>query len=80
MENRETNTKAIIGFGLAIAAYVLPLYIFFAVAGLIVSLIGLTQANARGQKGKGFAIIGIILCTVACIIGLLDQVVSIIEY
>lgn len=74
MENRETNTNAIIGFGLSIATYVLPMYVLFAIAGLVVSIIGLTQANARRQKGKGFAIIGIILSSIGVIIALLDSV------
>ena len=50
MESKETNITAIIGFGLSIATWILPMYIFFAIAGLITSIIGLTQTNARGQS------------------------------
>ena len=61
MHSKKTNVNAIIGFGLSLASFIVNnVYGLFAIAGLILSIIGLSQINERGEKGKAFAIIGII--------------------
>ena len=43
-------------------------YIFFPLAGIIVSIIGLVTAKKKGKKGKGFAIAGIALPGIVVIV------------
>lgn len=50
--NQKTNTCAVVGFVLSF---------FFGLIGTIVCIVALTQIKKRGEKGKGFAIAGIII-------------------
>ena len=52
---QKTNALAVIGL---ITAFFIPL------AGLVLSIIGLSQAGKRKEKGKGFAIAGIVASVV----------------
>lgn len=49
---QKTNTVSVVGF---ILAFFVPLI------GLILSIVGISQASKRNEKGKGFAIAGIII-------------------
>lgn len=60
--NTKTNGFAITGF---ILSFLLPLL------GIIFSIIGLTQAKKRRQKGEGLAIAGIVI---SCVWGILSVI------
>ncbi|HET9654014.1 MAG TPA: DUF4190 domain-containing protein [Kineosporiaceae bacterium] len=45
--------------GLAIAGLILAIFVF--PVGLVLSVVGLIQARRKGQKGKGLAILGILI-------------------
>lgn len=59
---RKTNTCAVVGFILSF---------FCGLAGLIVSIIALSQIKKTGEKGKGLAIAGIILTCFSIIVPIL---------
>ena len=59
---RKTNTCAIVGFILSF---------FCGFIGLIVSIIALAQIKKTGEKGKGFAIAGIVLPLASLVITVL---------
>ena len=56
-----TNGMAIAGFVVSMVSLCCCCYSsFLAIIGLILSIIGLTNANNNGGKGKGYAIAGIV--------------------
>ena len=59
---RKTNTCAIVGFILSF---------FCGLAGLIVSIVALSQIKKTGEKGKGLAIAGIVITCVTIILPVL---------
>lgn len=61
------NVLAIVGFILAFV---------FALAGLIVSLISLSQIKKTGERGHGLALAGVILSIVFMIIGIIIGIAS----
>ena len=56
------NVLAIVGFILAFV---------FSLAGLIVSLIALSQIKKTGERGRGLAIAGVIISIVSIIFGII---------
>ena len=60
--NNKTNICALLGF-------IFSLVCCGGLPGLILSIIGLVQINKTGEKGKGFAIAGIVLFVVGIIVG-----------
>ena len=73
------NGLSIAGFSLSCAAI---LFNFFfglpGIVGLILSIIGLRQCNARGDKGRGLAIAGIVIGAVLTLLVILLIVIAII--
>ena len=62
--------------GLAIAGFIISLVAAFSfgsssLLGLILSIIGLTQINKSNDKGKGFAIAGIVISSIMLIVSIL---------
>ncbi len=75
--NRRTNTNAIIGFGLSLASlFVNFIYVLLAAAGMIFSIIGLSQISERGEKGKVYGILGIIIAAFVFIASVLLDIYS----
>ena len=64
---KKTNTIAIVGFGVSIISWFINYGVaeIFAGAGLILSIIGLVQIREQEQKGKVFAILGIIIAALS---------------
>ncbi len=61
-KERKTNRNAVIGLVLSIIGLIAArLRIVFYIAGFIFCLIGLVQIKERGERGKAYAIIGIII-------------------
>ena len=68
------NGMAIAGFVLSCVSMVFCCLPITAIIGIVLSIIGLSQINTRGGRGKGLAIAGLILnalCLVFCLLGLL---------
>ena len=63
VQNAKLNVCAIVGFILSMASivFVVNFMGFLALAGMIVSVVGLTQIKNAEQKGKGYAVAGIIV-------------------
>ena len=64
----ETNSMAVVGFILSF---------FVAIAGLIVSIIGLRKAPEYGGNGKGLAIAGIIISAASMALAFLLVIIEI---
>lgn len=61
VEEQKTNIFALVGFILSF---------FFALAGLILSIIGYKKAPEYNNSGKGFALAGIIISSVSMVIAI----------
>lgn len=60
----KTNTVALVSFILGILALVTvsgPLTLLFGLGALITGIFGLSEINKKGEKGKGFALTGLII-------------------
>ena len=64
-EKKKANVMSITGFVLSLVSLLLSLFGTIAVAGLILSIIGLVQCNQKGERLKGLAIAGIIVSAVS---------------
>jgi Co/Zn/Cd efflux system component len=60
------NVLSIVGFVLAFV---------ISIAGLVVSIIALTQINKTGEKGRGLALAGIIISALSVIISIISIIV-----
>lgn len=73
------NGLSIAGFSLSCAAIIFNfLFGLPGIVGLILSIIGLCQCNARGDKGRGLAIAGIVIGAVLTLLVILLIVIAII--
>ena len=59
-ESDKFNIMSLIGFGLAIASVVIHVSFLTSIAALIVSIVGLMDCNKKKERGKIFAILGIV--------------------
>ena len=60
-EPNKTNGLAIAGFVVSLVSMVLCCCGLLGLVGLILSAVGLSQINKKGQKGKGLAIAGLVI-------------------
>lgn len=58
-EKKKANLFCIIGFVLSLVSLLIALYGTVAIAGLVLSIIGIVQANKNGERLKGLGIAGI---------------------
>ena len=56
---KKANLFCIIGFVLSLVSLLIALYGLVAIAGLVLSIIGIVQANKNGERLKGLGIAGI---------------------
>ena len=56
------NTLAIVGFALSF---------FISIAGVVCCAIALSQINARGERGRGLAIAGLVIGSVSMVLAVL---------
>ena len=62
MENQaKTNGLAIAGFVVSLVSLLINFAGIVGLTGTILSAVGLSQINSRGEKGKGMAIAGLII-------------------
>lgn len=69
VNTQKTNVMAIVGFTLGIVSLFINLLGIVGILALVFSIIGLTQINNAGGKGKGLAVTGIILGAIGVIWG-----------
>ncbi len=60
-ETTKANVFCIIGFVLSLVSLLIALYGAVAIAGMVLSIIGVVQANKKGEKLKGLGIAGIVI-------------------
>lgn len=68
---QKSNIMAIVGFILGCVSLLINFWGIVGIIALTFSIIGITQINNNGEKGKGFAICGIILGVVGVIWGVI---------
>jgi hypothetical protein len=74
-ESSKTNALAITGFVFSLVSF---LFTIFAIPGLIVSIIGLSQIKKTGEDGKGLAIAGIIISAIVLALIILALIIFLI--
>ena len=62
---KKPNILCILGFVLSLVSFFLALYGTVAIAGLILSIIGIVQAKKKEQSLKGLGIAGIVISAVS---------------
>ena len=75
-----TNGFAIAGFVLSIVGVVCCSFVVCGILGLIFSIIGLNKANSSNGNGKGLAIAGIIISSIAIVLTLVVYILYFIGY
>lgn len=73
------NTSCILGFSLSCVSFILTFFGLTALAGLILSVIGLRQCSVKGERGRGLAFGGIIL-SVLSLITFVFALVTMVEF
>ena len=64
-QEKKLNVFALVGFILSLVSLFLSIYGIVSVSATIFSTIGYIQINENNEKGKGFAITGIILGSIS---------------
>ena len=72
--NNSTNGMSIAGFVLGIISLFINLFWIPSILGVVFSAVGLAQISKSNQKGKVFAIFGLITSAISIIYGLLALV------
>ena len=67
---QKSNIMAIVGFILGCVSLLINFWGIVGIVALIFSIVGIVQINNSGEKGKGFAICGIILGVLGVIWGM----------
>ena len=62
------NTFCVVGFALSCVSFILTFFGLTALAGLILSVIGLRQTSVKGERGKAYAVSGIVLSVFSLIV------------
>lgn len=72
--NNSTNGMAIAGFVLGLISLIINLFWIPSILGIVFSAVGLAQISKSNQKGKVFAIVGLVASTVSIIFAILALV------
>ncbi len=73
MENQaKTNGLAIAGFVVSLVSLLINFAGIVGLTGTILSAVGLSQINSRGEKGKGMAIAGLIIGIIGIVWGIIS--------
>ena len=71
MENQvKYNGLAIAGFVVSLASLLINFAGIVGLVGTILSAVGLTQVNSKGEKGKGMAIAGLVIGIISILYGI----------
>ncbi len=68
---KKINVMCLVGFILSIVSIFISFYCIMAIAGLVLSIVGVVQTNKTGERLKGLGIAGIIIATLSLIITLI---------
>ena len=68
---QKLNVMALVGFTLGCVSLLLNFFGIVGILALVFSIIGLTQINNTGGKGKGLAVTGIILGAIGVVWGVI---------
>ena len=68
---QKLNVMALVGFILGCVSLFLNFWGIVGILALVFSIVGLTQINNTGGKGKGFAVTGIILGAIGVVWGVI---------
>ena len=68
---QKLNVMALVGFILGCVSLFLNFWGIVGILALVFSIVGLTQINNMGGKGKGFAVTGIILGAIGVVWGVI---------
>ena len=60
MEDKKLNTFALVGFVLGLCSFLISLWGIIPIVGIVFSGIALSQIDITVEKGKGFAVVGLI--------------------
>ena len=60
-QKKKINVLCLVGFVLSLVSLLIALYGTVAIAGMVLSIIGLVQANRTGERLKGLGIAGIVV-------------------
>ena len=60
MENKKLNTFALVGFVLGLCSFLISLWGIIPIVGIVFSGLALAQIDLSVEKGKGFAVVGLI--------------------
>lgn len=72
--NNSTNGMAIAGFVLGLISLIINLFWIPSILGIVFSAVGLAQISKSNQKGKVFAIVGLIASLISIIFAILALV------
>ena len=72
--NNSTNGKAIAGFVLGLISLMINFFWIPSILGIVFSAVGLAQISKSNQKGKVFAIVGLVASIVSIIFAILALV------
>lgn len=72
--NNSTNGMAIAGFVLGLISLIINLFWIPSILGIVFSAVGLAQISKSNQKGKVFAIVGLITSAISIIFAILALV------
>ena len=64
---KKINVMCLVGFILSMASLLISLYGVVAIAGLVLSIVGVGQTNRTGERLKGLGIAGIIVSIVSLV-------------
>lgn len=64
---KKINVMCLVGFILSMASLLIALYGIVAIAGLVLSIVGVVQTNRTGERLKGLGIAGIIVAIVSLV-------------
>ena len=68
---KKINVMCLVGFILSMASLLIALYGMVAIAGLVLSIVGVVQTNKTGERLRGLGIAGIIVAAVSLIFTLI---------
>lgn len=72
--NNSTNGMAIAGFVLGLISLIINLFWIPSILGIVFSAVGLAQISKSNQKGKVFAIVGLVASLISIIFAILALV------
>lgn len=77
MENKKLNTFALVGFVLGLCSFLISLWGIIPIVGIVFSGLALSKIDNAVEKGKNFAVVGLI-CSIINLVFTFISLVSLI--